>query len=121
MKKLASLLALGSIGLFSIGCNDAGVEEGPEPIPSETGTMEGGSGMDDTVIIEEETSDVPPTTDEVPPATPDAAFTPEPETETTEPALENESEGTAPALEESAEGTPSAEEAAEASETATPE
>ena len=90
MKKLASLLAFGSIGLFSIGCDSGAVDDGPEPIPSEGTTVEGGSEIGGTTAFEDESSDVPPMTDELPPATPEPQFTPEPsftpEPQTSEPA-----------------------------------
>ncbi len=129
MKKLASLLALSSLGMFAIGCNDTAVD-GPEPIPADstdTGMTddgmlgESGSGLatDDGAI-----DDAPPVTDEVPPA-----FTPEPVTpDATDdaPALEPTPETETPTLEEPATETPAIEEpvteepAAEASDSAEP-
>lgn len=110
MKKLASLLALSSLGMFAIGCNDTAVD-GPEPIPADSadtgdGMMSGesssGLATDDSAV-----DDAPPMTDAAPPA-----FTPEPVTPDLgdEPALEPTPEPETPTTEGSAaEATDSAE------------
>ncbi len=114
MKKLASLFALSALALFAVGCNEADMQDGPEPIPADTGTAddgmssEGGSGLvDEGGAVDE----APPVTDEAPPTltpTPESsdAATEEPATEepaTEEPAAEaTDAADPAPATEEPA-------------------
>lgn len=115
MKKLASLFAFAALGLFVVGCNEAG-DDGPEPVPSDVGGIdtsgtpapEGGSDLiDDGGPVDE----TPPVTDEAPPT-----LTPTPE-EGTEAAPETSTESSA--LEEAA-SEESATAAAEAADTAEP-
>ena len=95
MKKLGTLLTLFALGLFAVGCTDAGTETVTEPAPPEEPGVESGSGLGVDTVEEGTTEETPPVTDEAPPetATEIPAETPteaQPETSTEE-AAANES------------------------------
>jgi hypothetical protein len=122
MKKLASILALSALGLFAVGCNeDAGMDNGPEPIPADTSTdtATGGAAVEGSSSTVDEggaVNEAPPVTDEAPPTLapePAASDSTGPSSDSAAPATDN----AAPAGDSSAD---SADKPAESSDSAEP-
>ena len=112
MKKLATLFAFSALGLFAIGCNEAG-DDAPEPVPADVssgGDMPSPEGSSSTVDEGGAVNETPPVTEEAPPT-----LTPSPEASDTgatpaEAAPEGDAATAAPEATDPAEPAPANEE-----------